>query len=524
MHVGDAGLWGIGEIARKTGLSVKLIRHWSDTGVVPPAGRTTAGYRLYGSESLARLQLAQTLRDLGLGLPQIRDVLDREHTLTDVATAHADALEVQIRALRTQQAVLRSVTRRSATAEGLAFMTRTAHLSAAQRRTLIHEFVTDALADLDVPTIRHGLLAATPALPDNPTDEQVDAWIELSELVSDPALRTGVRRMARYAAEHAPGDHDESTLRDVRQLTDDWTRRVNTAIQDGIAADSPAADQVVAAIVTAWIPTQTHTRNAVHTDGAQARHTLLDQLEAACDTKVERYWQLMCIINGWPVQPSMAAAGDWLRTALRTNPTPGARAEELSPLYGTGADAWQPAGVLDACTRVLAAVADLVRAVGPDQFGLPTPCARWDVRALLDHLVWENLLWAGLANGAPRSDVTADHLGKDHTEAFHAAAQASLAAFRRPGMLDQRYGPAPGRRLVEQLSIEMLVHGWDLATAIGHPRDLVPDLAESALPVVREIYGVLPRTPGGSFAPPQPVPHDVSALDHLAGYLGRTVS
>ncbi|WP_310726904.1 TIGR03086 family metal-binding protein [Streptomyces sp. N2A] len=166
----------------------------------------------------------------------------------------------------------------------------------------------------------------------------------------------------------------------------------------------------------------------------------------------------------------------------------------------------------------------LVRAVRPDKLDLPTPCAQWDVRTLLNHLVWENLLWAGLAKGAPRSDATADHLGENHREAFRAAAQASLAAFRRPGMLDQRYGPAPGRRLVEQLVIEMLVHGWDLATAIGNPRDLVPDLAEAALPVVREIYDSLPRTPGGSFAPPQPAPHKASALDHLASYLGRTIN
>ncbi|MEU9125207.1 TIGR03086 family metal-binding protein [Streptomyces sp. NPDC048506] len=528
MHVGDAVLWSIGEVARKTGLSVKLLRHWSDVGVVPPAGRTAAGYRVYDSESLARLELARTLRDLGLGLSVIRDVLDREHTLAEVAAAHVDALEVQIRALRTQQAVLRSVTRRTTTAEGLARMTRTARLSAAERRLLIHEFVIETLADLDVPAYRRGLLAAVPDLPDDPTDEQVDAWIELSELVTDPALRGGMRRIAQYAAEHAPGDHDESTLRRAQQLTDDWTQRVNLAMRDGIAPDSPAADQVVAAVVTAWIPTQTHLRDtdtdAVHTDGPPARRLLLEQLEAVSDVTVERYWQLMCTLNGRPVRPGMAAAGNWLKTALRTNPAPGARAEELDSVYDTGADAWQPGGVLDACDRVLAAVEGLVRAVEPAQFGLPTPCAQWDVRSLLDHVVRENMLWTDLANGTPCSDATADHLGTDHVEAFRAAAQASLAAFRRPGMLDQRYGPAPGRRLVEQLLIEMLVHAWDLATAIGQPRDLVTDLAESALPVVREVYASLPRTPGGSFAPPRPVPHDAPALDRLAGYLGRTVT
>ncbi|MEV0374642.1 TIGR03086 family metal-binding protein [Streptomyces sp. NPDC050636] len=524
MHVDDTQLWGIGEVARKTGLPVKLVRHWSDMGVVPPARRTASGYRRYDAGSVARLELARTLRDLGLGLPAIRDVLDREHTLAEVAAAHVDALEAQIRTLRSQQAVLRSVTRRGTTAEGLAFVNRTARLTAAERRTLIHEFVTDTLGDLDVPTYRRGLLAATPELPDHPTDEQVDAWIELSELVVDPALRSGMRRMAEYAAEHAPGEHDDAALRAVQQVADDWMERVNTAIREGIVPDSPAADPVVAAIVASWLPTQAHTRDEVRTDDAAARRLLLEQLEVASDVRVERYWQLLCIINGQPVRASSKAAGDWLMTALRTNPEPGARAKELGALYDAGADAWEPEGLLDGCERVLRAVGGLVSAVTPSMFDRSTPCADWDVRALLNHLVWENLLWAGLANGAPRSDVTVDHLGEDHVEAFRAAAHSALDAFRRPGMLDQRYGPAPGRRLVEQLVIEMLVHGWDLATAIGHPRDLVPDLAESALPAVREIYGSLPRTAGGSFATPRPLLDDATALDRLAAYLGRAVT
>lgn len=91
-------------------------------------------------------------------------------------------------------------------------------------------------------------------------------------------------------------------------------------------------------------------------------------------------------------------------------------------------------------------------------------------------------------------------------------------------MLTQRYGPAPGRRLVEQLVIEMLVHGWDLARAIGHPYDAVQHLAERALPVVREIHGDAPRPAAGSFAPPHPVPEDAGAPDRLAAYLGRTVT
>ncbi|WP_461060675.1 MerR family DNA-binding transcriptional regulator [Streptomyces pseudoechinosporeus] len=61
---GDNTFWSIGEVARKTGLSVKLIRHWSDAGVVHPARRTSAGYRLYGTEALFGAYRAKSRRSV----------------------------------------------------------------------------------------------------------------------------------------------------------------------------------------------------------------------------------------------------------------------------------------------------------------------------------------------------------------------------------------------------------------------------------------------------------------------------
>ncbi|MET7426742.1 TIGR03086 family metal-binding protein [Dactylosporangium sp. NPDC005555] len=187
-------------------------------------------------------------------------------------------------------------------------------------------------------------------------------------------------------------------------------------------------------------------------------------------------------------------------------------------------DGGDPEQVLADCERVLAAVEQLVAAVERDRFADPTPCAGWDVRTLLEHLVWENLLWTGLATGAPRGDFDADHLGDDHVAAFRDAAAATLEAFRRPGLLRERFGPAPGWRMVEQVVIEMLVHGWDLATATGASTDLVPDVAGRMLEAVKAIYGTLPRTAGGSFGPQQPVPGTATVEDRLAAYLGRAVT
>ncbi|WP_381800901.1 hypothetical protein [Streptomyces niveus] len=77
--------------------------------------------------------------------------------------------------------------------------------------------------------------------------------------------------------------------------------------------------------------------------------------------------------------------------------------------------------------------------------------------------------------------------------------------------------------MVEQLLIEMLVHGWDLARATGQPTGFAPEIADAVLPSVREIYGSLPRRAGGSFAPEWRAPRDANGNDRLAAYLGREV-
>ncbi|WP_433201708.1 TIGR03086 family metal-binding protein [Dactylosporangium sp. CS-047395] len=502
----DDELLSIGALARRTGLPVKLVRHWSDLGIVPAAGRTGAGYRRFEPRAVARLEFARTLRQLGLGMDAIRGVVTREDTLGEVAAAHARAIDAQIRALKLQQAVLRSVAARGSSAEELGVLTRLARLSAAERAAIIERFVAETVGDVDVPAYRDGLLAARPDLPDDPTAEQVDAWLELAELVADPELGRAMRRTAEYVARIAPGAADDGS---AERVTAFWVARVGAAMRAGIAADSPSADPIVAEIVQAWLPTQR--------DTTDPRAQLLEQLEVAADAKAERYWQLVCVITGRPVPPSLAGPGQWLMTALRANPSPGARAAAIAAQL----DRPPPDSLLESCEQVLHEVGALVASTGPERLADPTPCGGWDVRALLDHMVYENLLWTSLAENRPRSDFAADHLDGDHVAAFRAAAAATMRAFRRPGMLEAPYGPARGWNLVEQLVIEMLAHGWDLATATGRSTDLAPDVALAVLPAVHRQYASLPRTPGGSFGPERPAPPGATPADRLAAYLGR---
>src|SRR5688572_26119943 len=134
-------LYSIGELARRTGLTVKAIRFYSDRGLVPPTDRSPAGYRRYRLADVARLDLVRSLRELGLDLGTIRQVLDRELELSDVAAAHAEALSVQIRSLRLRRAILTAVAERGSTPEELNLMHRLARLSETERQHLLDDFL-----------------------------------------------------------------------------------------------------------------------------------------------------------------------------------------------------------------------------------------------------------------------------------------------------------------------------------------------------------------------------------------------
>ncbi|MEU3408967.1 MerR family transcriptional regulator [Streptomyces sp. NPDC006670] len=177
---GAAEWFSIGELARRSGLAVRTIRFYSDEGIVVPAGRSRAGYRLYDVGALVRLELVRTLRELGVDLPSVRRVLDRELSVAEVAAVHADAVEVQLRVLRLRRAVLRLVAERGSSPEEVRLMHRVTRLSAWERRRLVEELVAGAEE-----SVAAMVRVAAPDLPEDPSAEQVAAWVELVELMGD---------------------------------------------------------------------------------------------------------------------------------------------------------------------------------------------------------------------------------------------------------------------------------------------------------------------------------------------------
>ncbi|MEO3749333.1 MerR family transcriptional regulator [Streptomyces sp. B6B3] len=292
----------IGELARRTGIPVRTIRFWSDSGVVPPTGRSVGGFRLYDVEAAARVELVRTLRELGLDLPTVRAVLDRQLTVGDVARAHVRALDAELHTLRVRRAVLDRVARQGSTTEEMRVMHELARMSADERRRIIDDFVQETFdgIDPDAPGahIAQGMRTMPAQLPADPTPEQVDAWMELAELVSDPDFRARAREMA-VAGAHGERQPEEPAP-DPAKVTEHGGR----AVQEGVAPESAAAGEILHRIVDPDL------------DPAE-RARLADRLATFTDRRVERYWRLLGVLNGWPPFPSQVPAFEWLIAALR---------------------------------------------------------------------------------------------------------------------------------------------------------------------------------------------------------------
>lgn len=108
---GDAGRtttpeWGISELARLAGTTSRTLRHYGDVGLLAPSRIGANGYRYYDSEALVRLQRILLLRELGLGLPAIGQVLAERSRTTQALAAHLNWLRSEQQRLGRQVAAV----------------------------------------------------------------------------------------------------------------------------------------------------------------------------------------------------------------------------------------------------------------------------------------------------------------------------------------------------------------------------------------------------------------------------------
>jgi DNA-binding transcriptional MerR regulator len=300
--------YSIGEASRLSGVPVRRLRFYSDKGLLPPAGRTESGYRVFTDSELIRLDLIRCLRDAGLGLDAIREVLSHELTLKEALRLRLGALEAEIAAQRRMASALRAALRSPELSEHdlRRFWTMTT-LSRAERRNIVERFYEQVSQDtkIDPAWMREKIEASVPELPDDPTPEQCDAWIELASILNDPGFMASMRANAKGV-----WDSDAFDPAAYQQASEQFIRKAAQAISEGLEPTSEAGR----ALAREWLETSA---GLMGREPDQDFRKWLHRTYAQHDPRASRYWELVAIMKGQPPQASPNREWIWIQAAMK---------------------------------------------------------------------------------------------------------------------------------------------------------------------------------------------------------------
>lgn len=173
--------------------------------------------------------------------------------------------------------------------------------------------------------------------------------------------------------------------------------------------------------------------------------------------------------------------------------------------------------------RAQAVFAGVLAQVTDDDLARPTPCAGWDVAALVQHLLdgYRRVIAASGGVAPPVDD-------SDRPAAFDALSDAACQVFDAPDGLTRPFelpfGTVPGAVFASIRAGDVYAHAWDLATAIGADTDLDAEIGEAVHAATAPILPPTLRGEGMPFGVEQPCPPGRPIADRYAAFTGRTVS
>jgi uncharacterized protein (TIGR03086 family) len=184
---------------------------------------------------------------------------------------------------------------------------------------------------------------------------------------------------------------------------------------------------------------------------------------------------------------------------------------------------------MDPLNRLEAAVAQarpVIAGTPVESYGDPTPCPDWDVRALLNHLLGVLTMFRDVATDghADPALFERDLIGDDALGSFDRLAAQTVAAWRARGLdgvAALPFGEAPAGFALGLPTMEMVVHGWDLAKATNQTVTWDRSLLADILKFARATF-TSAETRGANFGPSIPVDDDAPTIDQLVGFLGRS--
>ncbi|RSS64865.1 MerR family transcriptional regulator [Streptomyces sp. WAC07061] len=300
--------WSIGELAAGTGLPVKTVRYYSDSGLLPVAARSSGGHRRYGPEAWERIRLIRRLRALDTPIATITRVVTGERTLDELVSSELGAVQERLTELRWREATLKALDDCAGEERlrRLEVLSRVQNLPQA-RRTLTDHWYRELSAAMPARRLDIMIAMLAPDPPQDPLPATALAYAELHLLIATP----GFTRWTQ--------DHDEE-MRDGPAFyaeIDEAAALTVSALARGLPpGPGPAVDAFVSAHAQARRESDTPAFRA-HVHGLVAR-------SSGFDPRLERYWSLVGTATGGRVL-NMTVAHRWLTEGLELSLTGTAR-------------------------------------------------------------------------------------------------------------------------------------------------------------------------------------------------------
>jgi uncharacterized protein (TIGR03086 family) len=182
---------------------------------------------------------------------------------------------------------------------------------------------------------------------------------------------------------------------------------------------------------------------------------------------------------------------------------------------------------VDLHRRAVAEFARRVKSIPADRWEAPTPCTDWDVRAVVNHMVYENLWTPPMLEGKTIDEIgdrfDGDVLGDDPRAAWKAAARAAVEAVHEPGAMETTthlsFGDLPGSEYTMQLFADHLIHAWDVARGTGIDDTLTPELVQACMEWFTSVEDAYRA--GNAIGPRPETPADADDQTKLLAMFGR---
>jgi DNA-binding transcriptional MerR regulator len=296
----------IGQISRLTGVSVRRLRFYADKGILPPSDRTEGGYRLFCDEDIVRIDLIQALRAAGLGLQAIGDLLAKKLSLRQILTLRLQEIEAQLNAQRrVASAIKTALSSTELTNDDLRRIWIMTNLSELDRSNAIQHFFEQVIAnsELDPKWGQWMARMSTFQMPEEPTAEQLDAWLELAALLTDPVFVQQMRENGRDA--FWPLNAEK-----FKMMQDGILLRASSALADGADPTDALGQSIADGYLSGWA-----LATGVEADSAFFARMRRKYLQH--QPLMRRYWTLVGTMGGLPDKSAPSPESVWIEAATR---------------------------------------------------------------------------------------------------------------------------------------------------------------------------------------------------------------